>query len=264
MSINRILTIIIGLISITAVAFFRIQSDSKSELEKEQRRLKTRIGEMTQAINEIEKLRQITVDVAELEAKRQQHRELMKLRSDVADLREMTAHESEILRADIQRLRLARQDEIRAIEQVYAKTETREWANDMREILRSYLSMIDRVAVDTFPRSHAEFVEMLNQHPKRERFERYWQSLTKTAAEKGYPLNPTFEYIPHAAPLNRDSPERPLLREKEPHQLSDGTWARHYGTTGIDSGQLTSATSDFTEIERSMRIRSGNIEFVVQ
>lgn len=258
---NRGFILLIAAILITASLIHSIQSNEIERLKKDHRHLKTKFHEMTAAAKDLEALKEIRFDPEQLKTRQEHHRELMKVRAQVARLREQTQTASQTLRENIERLTLAQKAELEAIDRIQAERDTRKWAKDTRRLIRSYLNVIDRISKDTFPSSRSEFEERLQHHSDQGQLRAYWESIAREAQEKGYPLDATFEFVPTEFSIERSSPERLILRERTPRQLPDGNWGRYYGTTRMNSGQLTSSSPDFTEAERPSPNADGDLEF---
>jgi hypothetical protein len=183
------------------------------------------------------------VDTNELGTLRKDWSELMRLRSEIGQLRRMTRVPlPELQRQTDQTVKLAAQEEQRGPELLDARAARLQSSlvqNHLQYALLPSLTELAQAHDGQFPASFPEVDRMLAASPESLRWAK--QDLMQTnhleageAGLVGRSLSVSahdFEFVPSAAPLTIKSPPTALLREVQAHALPGGGSARWVGFT---------------------------------
>ena len=178
---------------------------------------------------------------------RAERMELMRLRAGMAELR-TAAQSPEKIEEEISKLNdAAAHEEMRAKElQTHYETEQRSKASDgMLRHLSNLVQTSARLNGGKIVRSFDELKSALSASGRIPNIDMMWDGL-----RKGYPpyhvTLDQFEFLPEAATKNGIL----VMREREPRQLADGSWARLYFTTDFQVNELKLKDGDFAGWER--------------
>lgn len=172
--------------------------------------------------------------------------ELMRLRASLPDLR-IAAQSPEEIGAEIQRLKQSAQQDDQKAHLIHADFEAVKYSRAAQMALENIsvlLQRIQRSKGGALPRSFEDVGEALKSGELQTGFGALWENL----AEGKPPLNISrndFEFVPEGASNNAIF----LVRERQPRQLPDGTWARLYLTSDFSVNELKLPDGNFAAWE---------------
>lgn len=230
--------------------------------------LRRQNAELRQSITEIQEykadsahLAPATIDTNELNRLRAERSELMKLRSEVGQLRQIAKVEVPRVQEQVETLvAQANQTQKRGPE-LLAQRAAQQQSALTRDCLAGLTSALRAAAKRNggrFPNSFAETEMMFNTAAQERRYLAYVLSNMHylppwEAKLTGIPFSVSarsFEFIPSGRPRTTNAPPMLLLREVTPRRLPDGRMARYYGFTDGQVKESISRDGDFSEWEQ--------------
>jgi hypothetical protein len=214
----------------------------------QQRRIaetRTRIEEQSALAMEADRLRKENdearkgaLNPEQIAAMRAERSELMRLRAGIGDLR-VAAQTPEKVEAEIVKLSDAATEEEKNAKfqrDTYTANQMSRGMHGTMQIISSFVQVTARANGGKVPRSFEEVKEALKGSGRFPNFDQMWE---------GFPQE-HFEFV--AAAASRDGIL--IVRERQPRQLPDGTWARYYLTTDYQVNELKLKDGHFAAWER--------------
>jgi hypothetical protein len=229
------------------------------ELRGQNAELQQRASEVSECERVIKGANETTVDTNELGRLREEHAEIMRLRSALGQLRQVARLDVPTLQQQADKtVAQAAQEQERGpavVEDRAAKLQSALVRDFLRYALLSSLRELAGTNEGRFPASFPEVERMLAALPQDGRLRWTRKSLTQTdhpsSSEQeliGRQLSVSaqdFEFIPSPQPLTIEGPSTALVREAKPRALPDGRYARWYGFTDgrVEEVVTTDATA---------------------
>jgi len=179
-------------------------------------------------------------DPNEQERLRAEHLELMRLRAEVARLRETVAQAAAAPRQKSNVARVAGSDQEVSSEQAKAEAD----AKVVSQLTANVLKQLG-LAVRIYATDHGE------QYPTN--FEAL-REIIPGDLPGGLGFD-KFEFVTHATPMDGRRPELLLLRERAPRQMPNGTWAKAYALADGSVVEKTSDDGNFSGFENQHTIQ---------
>jgi hypothetical protein len=260
---KKVLPIVL-LIALSAGAFAWLrQSAELQRLRDENETLQYQVSEAKRLARGIENVELPEVDPAELAQLQLVRGEVLRLRAEVAGLREAVRLNPEE----------AREELIALLDQAEQEKERAAFLRAMREAeqadkpIQQALSRLIRACNDTarltegrMPRSFAELqatLEWLAEFGPADKRGMYAFEADRLLHDEPSfgPVTDHFEFVPHAIPPRPSGPPVLVLRERRPRPLPDGTWMRYYGLSNGRIEPVILPENRFEEWEKAFAPR---------
>jgi glycerophosphoryl diester phosphodiesterase len=248
---NRIhlLYYITGVYALTCGLFYWHQTKGTDRLRQEQAQMRSTIEEAGDLRNKPAPRSGKALDREELIRLRSAHRELIKLRGQVASLREYASMDNVQIQSEIKSLTSEQHIEVQAAELLESRQGARKLSKATQQILRTYVQTLHGASDGPFATSFEELERSVLENPNLQSF---WKNNLKeltAISPTGLSAKDTFEFLPQGLNARKYGNETLLLREKSPRAIPDGGWTRAYASSEAKVIELLSTTTDFTEAE---------------
>jgi len=252
----RLIYAVAGVYALGCVVFYWRGSREVTDLRRQLSQLRPQIREIARLKTEIDRTEASNLDLAELDRMRAEHRELIKLRGEVAGLRQYAAMDADHLRSEIESLEAERRNAGRAAELLETRRASRELSEKTLGVLMTYVDLLfitletAETADDKFATSFEELERLIHEGPEMSEYVYRDMKVLRDVTLDGRSVKEAFEFMPQAAEAGKDGVETLLLRERVPRVLPDGGRARAYATTLARVEELISPDGDFAALER--------------
>ena len=243
------------LLIVGGVAFAWARHRELVELHRENAELQQRAAELAECQRLSTGAKQAMVDTNELGRLREEHAEIMRLRSELGQLRQVAGRDLLKLQQQADKtVAQAAQEQERGpalLEDRAAKLESALVRDFLRYALLSGLRDLAQTNSGRFPGSFAEVDQMLGALPQDGPLRWTREALTQTdhpSSSEGELIGrqlsvsaQDFEFVASAQPLTLEGPSTVIVQETKPRALPNGRYARWYGFTDgrVEEGVTT-------------------------
>lgn len=214
------------------------------ELQRQNAGLREKLAEMDRLRAENDVLGKISFDPAQLEQLRSERNELMRLRSEVGELRRTAGvSEAELQKRLETTLAHAKSDQ-QAGDLIQARYDSKQQSKEIRGELgafHSWFRLAARFNDGQLPDSIAQLRSILAGVPEGDRYRRVVEHILSSTNELSE-WSQTFEFVPRAQPLTGADKPALFLRERKPRSAPDGGWLRAY--TFVDGKPVEALSPD--------------------
>lgn len=248
----RLLLFLTVVYALACGLFYRAQFKEVKRLRQEQARMGPVVEEVVNLRKEHSSPSWPLLDQEELDRLRSAHRELIKLRGQVASLRQFASMDSVQIQSEIESLEREEVIEVQSAEVLEARQRALKLSKETKLALRTYIQTIYGASDGAFATSFDELERSVLENPKLPWFLKSNLKDLKTMSLVGESVLNLFEILPEAVDARKYGVETLLLREKRPRALPDGGWTRAYASSDATVLELTSESPDFTEAEQEL------------